>query len=57
MNTLKIKVKRKQGCEDLPLPQYMSEAASGMDLYAAVDASVLIERSEIEQSEIKETLV
>ena len=47
MNTLKIKVKRKQGCEDLPLPQYMSEAASGMDLYAAVDASVLIERSEI----------
>lgn len=47
MNTLKIKVMRKQGCEDLPLPQYMSEAASGMDLYAAVDASVLIERSEI----------
>ncbi|BBO18019.1 deoxyuridine 5'-triphosphate nucleotidohydrolase [Candidatus Brocadia pituitae] len=47
MNTLKIKVMRKQGCEDLPLPQYMSEAASGMDLYAAVDASVLIERGEI----------
>jgi len=47
VNTLKIKVMRKQGCEDLPLPQYMSEAASGMDLYAAVDASVLIERGEI----------
>ncbi|MDG6025798.1 MAG: dUTP diphosphatase [Candidatus Brocadia sp.] len=47
MNTLKIKVMRKQGCKDLPLPQYMSEAASGMDLYAAVDASVLIERGEI----------
>lgn len=47
MNTLKIKVMKKQGCEDLPLPQYMSEAASGMDLYAAVDTPVLIERSEI----------
>ena len=47
MNTLKIKVMRKPGCEDLPLPRYMSEAASGMDLYAAVDTSVLMERSEI----------
>ncbi|OOP55231.1 MAG: deoxyuridine 5'-triphosphate nucleotidohydrolase [Candidatus Brocadia carolinensis] len=47
MNTLKIKVMRKPGCEDLPLPCYMSEAASGMDLYAAVEKSVLMERSEI----------
>ena len=38
---------RKQGCGDLPLPQYMSEAASGMDLYAAVDKAVQIERHEI----------
>ena len=38
---------RKQGCEDLPLPQYMSEAASGMDLYAAVDKAVQLERNEI----------
>jgi len=29
------------------LPQYMSEAASGMDLYAAVDKAVQLERSEI----------
>ncbi|KAB2836373.1 MAG: dUTP diphosphatase, partial [Candidatus Brocadia sp.] len=47
MNTIKIKVMRKPGCEDLPLPRYMSEAASGMDLYAAVNTSVLVERSEI----------
>ncbi len=47
MNTIKIKVMRKSGCEDLPLPRYMSEAASGMDLYAAVNTSVLMERSEI----------
>ena len=38
---------RKQGSGDLPLPQYMSEAASGMDLYAAVDKAVQLERSEI----------
>ncbi|HHT9136630.1 MAG TPA: dUTP diphosphatase [Candidatus Wunengus sp. YC60] len=38
---------RKQGCRDLPLPQYMSEAASGMDLYAAVDKAVQLERHEI----------
>ena len=38
---------RKQGCEDLPLPQYMSEAASGMDLYAAVDENIQLERGEI----------
>ena len=47
MNTIKIKVMRKQGCEDLPLPQYMSAAASGMDLYAAVDGNTLLERHEI----------
>jgi len=30
-------VRRKAGCEDLPLPRYMSEAAAGMDVCAAVD--------------------
>lgn len=38
---------RKQGCEDLPLPEYMSEAASGMDLHAAVDESTQLECREI----------
>jgi dUTP pyrophosphatase len=38
---------RKHGCDDLPLPQYMSAAASGMDLYAAVDGSIQLERNEI----------
>lgn len=47
MNKIQIRVVRKQGCGDLPLPQYMSEAASGMDLYAAVDKAVQIERHEI----------
>ncbi len=39
---------RKQGCADLPLPRYMSAAASGMDLYAAVDKAVMLERNEIQ---------
>ena len=47
MNKIQIKVMRKQGSKDLPLPQYMSEAASGMDLYAAVDKAVQLERHEI----------
>ena len=47
MNKIQVKVMRKQGSEDLPLPQYMSEAASGMDLYAAVDNAVQLERHEI----------
>lgn len=47
MNKIKVKVMKKQGCEDIPLPQYMSETASGMDLYAAVDGSVRLERNEI----------
>src|SRR3989304_9579021 len=47
MDKIKVKVMRKRGCEDLPLPQYMSAAASGMDLYAAVENTVQLERSEI----------
>jgi len=30
------------GTDDLPLPRYMSEAAAGMDLLAAVDADVVL---------------
>ena len=47
MNKIPVKVMRKQGCEDLPLPKYMSVAASGMDLYAAVDVATYLERGEI----------
>jgi dUTP pyrophosphatase len=47
MNKIKVKVMRKRGCEDVPLPQYMSDAASGMDLYAAVDKAVQLDRHEI----------
>ena len=35
-------VRRKPDCEDLPLPRYMSEAAAGMDVCAAVDAPLVL---------------
>ncbi|MEW5803806.1 MAG: dUTP diphosphatase [bacterium] len=33
---VEIKIKKLAGCEDIPLPAYMSELAAGMDLFAAV---------------------
>ena len=42
-----IRIKRKEGCEDLPLPQYMSEGASGMDIYADVDGEVVLDPGDI----------
>lgn len=36
--SLEIQLARRPGTEDLPLPAYQSEHASGMDLLAAVDA-------------------
>jgi len=35
-------VRRKAGCEDLPLPRYMSEAAAGMDVCAALEEDVVL---------------
>ena len=40
-------VRRKAGCEDLPLPRYMSEAAAGMDICAAVEGPVPLGPGEI----------
>ncbi|MFO7959028.1 MAG: dUTP diphosphatase [Candidatus Brocadiia bacterium] len=37
-----LQIRRKDGCEDLPLPRYMSEGASGMDLHAAVEEELTI---------------
>lgn len=46
MKTITIKIKRKPGCEDLPLPQYMSEGSSGMDLYADVEGELALNPQE-----------
>jgi len=37
-----IQIRRQGGCEDLPLPRYLSEHASGMDVCAACEADVAI---------------
>ncbi len=42
MQKVEVLIQVREGCEDLPLPQYMSLHASGMDLYAAVDGPVVI---------------
>jgi dUTP pyrophosphatase len=43
MNTVLIHVRREPGCEDLPLPAYQTDGASGMDLFAAVEGTVTLE--------------
>ncbi len=47
MEKVKIKIKRKPGCEDLPIPEYMSEFSSGMDICADVDGGVVLAPGEI----------
>jgi dUTP pyrophosphatase len=47
MEEISVKIKRKKGCDDLPLPKYMSKAASGMDLFAAVDKQTFLGKGEI----------
>ena len=40
MKRVNISLKRKEGCEDLPLPKYATAGSSGMDLYADVEGEV-----------------
>lgn len=47
MKKINLKVRRKPGTEDLPLPSYMSKGSSGMDLSADVEETIVIEPSEI----------
>lgn len=42
-----VEVQRLPGTEDVPLPRYMSEHASGMDLYAAVEEPVTLKPGEV----------
>jgi dUTP pyrophosphatase len=44
---IQVGIKRKPGTEDIALPAYMSEHASGMDLRAAVEAPVAIQPGEV----------
>ncbi|MCG0275045.1 MAG: dUTP diphosphatase [Thermosediminibacteraceae bacterium] len=42
METIKVKVKRVKGAEDLPLPKYMTSLAAGMDLYANIEKDLIL---------------
>jgi dUTP pyrophosphatase len=46
MNPITVPIQIKPGCEDLPLPVYMSEGAAGMDLYAALDGELTLQPGE-----------
>jgi dUTP pyrophosphatase len=46
MQHLSVKVLRTEGNEDLPLPQYMSDHASGVDLYAAIPREIYLQPGE-----------
>lgn len=41
-DTIPLKVKRRPGTEDVPLPRYMSDDASGLDLHAAVEGKLVL---------------
>ncbi|MDD5136318.1 MAG: dUTP diphosphatase [Candidatus Omnitrophica bacterium] len=47
MKTVKISIKQKDGCDDLPLPRYATSGSSGMDLCADVEGEVTILPGEI----------
>lgn len=42
-----LKVRRRPGLEDLPLPRYMTDQSAGLDLYAANDDPITIAPGEI----------
>jgi dUTP pyrophosphatase len=39
---IKILLKKKEGCQDLPVPRYATSGSSGVDLYADVDKEVVL---------------
>ena len=47
MNKIIINIKKKENCQDLPSPRYMSEGASGMDVYADVDSEIVLAPGDI----------
>lgn len=42
MKKVKILLKKKEDCQDLPVPKYATSGSSGMDLYADVNGSVVL---------------
>jgi len=46
MEKIKVHIQKSAGTEDIPLPQYMSEQAAGMDLFASVTSDETIQPGE-----------
>lgn len=44
---IRIEITRKPGCEDVPLPRYMSDSAAGMDVRAACDGDVTVSPGQV----------
>ncbi len=42
MKSVKILLKKKEGCQDLPVPRYATSGSSGLDLYADVNGEVIL---------------
>lgn len=47
MQKIKVYVEQTESGKDLPLPQYMSSQAAGLDLYACVDEPVILKKGAI----------
>lgn len=47
MKKIGVLIKRKENTSDLPLPQYVTPGASGMDLYADVEGELILEPGDI----------
>lgn len=47
MPKIKVRIKRAEKAEDLPLPRYATIGSSGMDIYAAVESQTEISPGEI----------
>jgi dUTP pyrophosphatase len=47
LKTINLLIKKKEGCDDLPIPHYATQGSSGMDLYADVRGEVTLMPGEI----------
>jgi len=46
MKKITMQIQRREGNTDLPLPKYMSDGSSGMDVYAATTGAVALQKGE-----------
>ena len=57
MEIVTLKIKRLEYAKDLPMPKYMTEGSSGMDLYAAVSEQEIIESGKIKLIPVGITII